>query len=209
MKEPSVVVALWATAVHRFVRPLRLSRLAAQAGPHLQARNAQPVMRQLLVEHAQVASQFASIALRFLFEAAKRFDELVDLDFRTVRQSVDPLKPNREGNTKRDRHTGTGADRNPSFGRHENVALRMKKPALRSVFATRSLPASVASTEKLPVPTTLSRASRKKKRAIAQHRFGLASAACGGNGQANLTSASAVTAETADANATCADDGSR
>jgi len=117
-------------------------------------------MRQLLVEHAQVASQFASIALRFLFEAAKRLDELVDLDFGTVRQAVDPLKPNREGNTKRDRHTGTGADRNPSFGRHENVAWRMKKPALRSVFATRSLPASVASTEKLPVPTTFAGVGR-------------------------------------------------
>ena len=137
-------------AEHGFVRPLRLARLAAEASLHLQARNAQPVMRHFLIEHPQIASQLTTVAQRIVFETPKCFDELIDLHFRTVRQSVDPLKPDRERNAKRDRHTGTGADRNPTFGRHGKVASRMKKPG-RSQF--------------------LSRGGRKKKRVIAQHRL--------------------------------------
>jgi hypothetical protein len=108
-----------------------MARFAAEAGRHFQARDALAVVHHLLVEDAQVASQLAAIALRFFFEASKRFDELIDLHFGTVCEPVDPLKPDREGNTKRDRHAGTGADRNPSFGVHESVAGRMKKPDLR------------------------------------------------------------------------------
>jgi hypothetical protein len=110
-----------------------MAGLAAQSGPDLQTRNAQPVMRDLLIEQPQFTPQLASIALRIVLEAAKGLDELVDLHFRAIRQAVDALKPEREGNAKRDGHAGAGADRNPSFGRHEKVALRMKKPAIRKV----------------------------------------------------------------------------
>jgi hypothetical protein len=115
----------------RFSRPRRTASFAAEAGLYFQAGNALAVMHHLLVEDAEVASQLAAIALRFFFEASKRLDELVDLHFGTVCQPVNPLKPDRKGNTKRDRHAGTGADRNPTFGVHKSVAGRMKKPAFR------------------------------------------------------------------------------
>jgi hypothetical protein len=131
LKTPSVRACR--AAAHRFGRPLWLARLGAEAGCHLQTRNALPVMRYLLIEHAQVASQLATIALRFLLETAKSLDELVQLHFRPIREPVDPLKPKREGNTKRDRHAGAGADRNPILGRHERSTSRMKTPVLSSV----------------------------------------------------------------------------
>ena len=104
-----------------------MTGLAAKAGRDLQAGNAQPLMRDLLIEHAQIAPQFAAVALRFLFKASKCLHDLVQLHFRTVDQPIDPLEPKCEGDAERDCAAAARADRDPSFGGHESVALRIKR----------------------------------------------------------------------------------
>jgi hypothetical protein len=103
-----------------------MTGLGAKSGRDLQARNAQPLMRDLLIEHTQFTPQFAAVALRVLFKASKCLHDLVQLHFRTVDQSVDPLEPKREGDAERDRDAAARADRDPSFGGHGSVALRIK-----------------------------------------------------------------------------------
>jgi hypothetical protein len=85
------------------------------------------VVRHFLIQNFQLAAQFSSVSLRILFEASECLDELVQLHFRTVGQSVDPLKPKGKGDAKRNGHAGAGADCDPGFSRHREVALRMKK----------------------------------------------------------------------------------
>src|ERR1700734_2913367 len=99
-----------------------MTGLGAKAGCDLEARDAQPLMGDLLVEHAEIAPQFAAVALRFLFKASKCLYDLVQLHFRTVNEPIDPLEPKREGDAERDRDAAARADRDPSFGGHASVA---------------------------------------------------------------------------------------
>ena len=104
-----------------------MTGLRAESGGDLQAHNAQALMRDLLIEHAQIAPQLATVALHFFFKASKCLHDLVQFHFRTVDQPVDPLEPKCEGDAQRDRDAATRADRDPSFGGHGSAALRIER----------------------------------------------------------------------------------